>query len=63
MLAIHTLMLYECRFCTQGFIGHPGDACPDCGANDEEFPSGYLHAHPASPPDRRAGNRRGRSRV
>lgn len=56
-------MLYECRFCTQGFIGHPGDACPDCGANDDEFPNGYLHAHPVAPPDRGAHDGRGRSSV
>jgi hypothetical protein len=42
-------MLYECRFCEQGFVGNPGETCPDCGANDEEFPQGYLRTRPTTP--------------
>ncbi|SEP24163.1 hypothetical protein SAMN04487948_12567 [Halogranum amylolyticum] len=42
-------MLYECRFCEQGFVGNPGESCPDCGADDEEFPEGYLRARPNTP--------------
>ncbi|EJN57119.1 hypothetical protein [Halogranum rubrum] len=42
-------MLYECRFCEQGFVGHPGESCPDCGADDEEFPNGYLRTTPTTP--------------
>ena len=49
--AIHcrSCMLYECRFCEQGFVGHPGESCPDCGADDAEFPEGYLKTCPAGP--------------
>jgi hypothetical protein len=42
-------MLYECRYCEQGFVGNPGESCPDCGANDEEFPEGYLRTTPQTP--------------
>lgn len=41
-------MLYNCRFCGQEFLGHPGGRCPDCGASDEEFSEGYLRSVPDS---------------
>lgn len=39
-------MLYNCRFCDQEFLGHPGERCPDCGASDDEFSRGYLRSFP-----------------